>query len=89
LSFPSTIALSVSTGLIARGAVLVDAHALVVDDFTALALPEHAPERAGRVFALELRAQRGAVVSLQQTLIVVYKFEITNEVMQISERSFC
>lgn len=50
---------------------MVDAHAQVVDDFAALALSGHAPVRAGRVLALELGAQRGAVVALQQTLVVV------------------
>jgi hypothetical protein len=66
-----TIALSVGAGLEARRTVVVDAHALVVDDFAALALPGHAPVRAGRVFALEFLTERGAVVSLQQTLVVV------------------
>jgi len=69
-----TIALSVGASLEASRAVVVDAHALVVDDFAALALPRHAPVRAGRVFALEFRTERGTVVSLQQTLVVIYNF---------------
>jgi len=71
--FARTNASAEDAGLEARWTVLVDALALAVQNFLALANFGHTSVRAGRVFALEARTQSGTVVGPEETFVVVCK----------------